>query len=398
MALNNRINGTDIDFGQEPMAGEALHTTLVQLKAQNGPVQEVRFHGMPALLIYDQELLRAAFKNERDYPPADIYRFGLEPLIGRNFQTMEGAEHRLHRQLATPSFKPSVLRHFDLDYLKGLGNELIDRFIDRDEVDLAAEFTHLFPFIVISRLLGLPRDKENQFQRWALGILSFTAEPDQAIICRDELEAYLKPIVKERRLAPTEDIISALTQVNVDGKTLSDREILSTLHLMFSAGASTTHDAMGNLIYGLLTNRLWSKLKTDDGLIGEAIEEVLRWETPVALLPRTVRTDAAVDIAGVTIPAGSVVLFALCGANRDPSLFPEPDSFSPGAHDYAKTLTFGLGYRMCPGMHLARLQLKAMLQVLVDRLPDIKLIDAESALPQGSIIRGPKELRVSINR
>lgn len=390
------IIGTEIDFGLEPMAGEILHRTLRQLKEQYGPVQEVRFLGMPVWLVNDQELLRAAFKNERDFPPADIYRFALEPLIGRNFQTMEGAEHRLYRQLATPTFKPSMLKHFDLAYLKDLGNELIDQFIDRDEVDLTTEFTHLFPYIVIARLLGISRDKQGQFQRWARGILSFTVDPENARVCRDELEAYLTPIVSERRLAPAEDIISALTQVSVDGKVLSDREILSTLHLMFSAGASTTHDAMGNMIVGLLTNNLWSQLKSDEASISDAIDEVLRWESPVALLPRTVATDAAVELAGVTIPQGSIVLFALCGANRDPRVFAQADKFRPGAHDYSKALTFGQGYRMCPGMHLAKLQLKAMLQVLVDRLPDIKLLSEQGAQPQGAIVRGPKELRVSL--
>lgn len=177
----NRLDSISLDFGLEAMPGAQLHTTLAALKQQYGPVQEVRFMGLPAFIVNDYELLKEHFRNEDDFPPADIYRMFLEPLIGKTFQTMEGKDHRVYRQLATPSFKPSVLKHFDLGYLKDLGNELIERFINDGSADLTTQFTHLFPFIVISRLLGIPRDSEEQFQHWAVAILSFAKNPIEAI-------------------------------------------------------------------------------------------------------------------------------------------------------------------------------------------------------------------------
>lgn len=387
-----------IDLALMSMPGDELHSTLSTLKAKHGAVAEVRFMGLPAWVINDRDLLREAFRNESEFPPADIYRMFLEPLIGKTFQTMEGKAHRIYRQLATPSFKPSVLKHFDLAYLTDLGNELIDRFIHLDEVDLTTSFTHLFPFIVISRLLGISREKEADFQRWAVGILSFAQDPSNAEVCRDEMVTYLKPIIAERRCHPGEDVISALTKVEVEGHQMSDVEIMSTLHLMFSAGATTTHDAMGNLLYGLLSSNYWAQCVGNEPLQDSAVDEVLRWESPIAMLPRTTTTLNEIVIGGKTLPPGSIVLFALCAINRDHHFLQSPEQFKPGAHDYSQTLTFGQGYRMCPGMHLAKLQLKAMLSVLLDRLPQLQLSDPADARPQGSIMRGPQTLKVDFER
>jgi cytochrome P450 len=385
-----------IDFGLEKFPGAALHSALKILKETHGSVCEARFLGFPAWVINDHEVLRQCFRNEEDFPPADIYRMFLEPLIGRTFQTMEKEEHRIYRQLATPSFKPSVLKYFDHSFLTALGDELIDRFKDQAVVDLTKQFTHLFPFIVISRLLGIPRSNEEQFRDWAVAILSFAGAPKEAKRCLDEMVAYLKPIVEERRKNPGNDIISALTLVEVEAKTLTDTEILSTVHLMFSAGATTTHDAMGNLIYALLTGNHWQRLQQSPELIETAVEEILRWETPIALLPRTASGTHDIEVEGIKIPAGSILLFALCGVNRDPVLHTNPNIFTLDGRDYHNVLSFGQGYRMCPGMHLAKLQLNAMLGCLLKRLPTMELLDADKAMPRGCIMRGPSELQVRL--
>lgn len=387
-----------IDFGLEKFPGETLHTTLKTLKETHGPVCEARFLGLPAWVINDHDVLKRCFRNEEDFPPADIYRMFLEPLIGKTFQTMEHEEHRIYRQLATPSFKPSVLKHFDKSTLTELGNELIDRFIEQELVDLTRQFTHLFPFIVISRLLGIPRKNEEQFRDWAVAILSFAGAPKEAKRCLDEMVSFLNPIIEERRKIPGNDIISALTQVEVEGKKLTNTELLSTVHLMFSAGATTTHDAMGNLLYALLNGNHWQRLQQHPELIETAVEEILRWETPIALLPRTASSTHNIEVEGISIPAGSILLFALCGVNRDPALHADPDTFTLDGRDYHAVLSFGQGYRMCPGMHLAKMQLVAMLTCLLQRLPGLELQDAGSAMPCGCIMRGPRELNVRLRQ
>lgn len=155
--------------------------------------------------------------------------------------------------------------------------------------------------------------------------------------CAAQITDYLQPIIAQRRREPRDDVVSALAMADADGHRLTDEEILAHIRLLFSAGASTTTDALGNLSYALLSERQrWERLLAEPALRGNAIEELLRWETPVAVLPR-----------------------------------------------------------LCPGMHLARRQLAVALDVLMERLPDLHLLDADAARPRGAILRGPARLPVA---
>ncbi|MFZ1831852.1 MAG: cytochrome P450, partial [Pseudomonadales bacterium] len=242
---------------------------------------------------------------------------------------------------------------------------------------------------------GIPFDREEEFREWARGFLEFRRNERYARECARQITAYLVPILGQRRRQPRDDVISGLILADADGHRLDDEEILANIRLLFAAGASTTTDAMGNLLHALLTvPGAWATLRTEPGLRSNAIEELLRWESPVAVLPR-ISATAPIEFAGVEIPPNTFCLFAIAAANRDPKVYVDANRFDLGRHSDNKLLSFGPGPRLCPGMHLARKQMAVALDVLVERLPRLQLVEPAAALPIGTVLRGPAALPVS---
>jgi len=157
---------------------------------------------------------------------------------------------------------------------------------------------------VISGVLGLPEEDYRQFQQWAVGIITVFRDWDNAVRCSNELRAYLERIVEERRIAPRDDLISDLVTAELDGEKLDDEEIYSFLRMLLPAGIETTYRSSGNLIYLLLTHPdQLDAVRADRSLVPQAIEEGLRYESPILLTPRL--TTRPTDLAGVAIPEGS---------------------------------------------------------------------------------------------
>jgi cytochrome P450 len=382
------------DFALEEFPGEQLHRRLAAMRERH-PVMPALFGGQPALLISGHAALAEAFRDNQRFPPADAYRITIEPVQGVTFQTMEDEQHRLYRRLATPAFRSSAVEAMESEGLARIAHELIDRLAGTRSADLAAAFTHRVAFLVISRMLGIPAYREDVFRDWAVGFLEFPRDPAHSRRCAALISDYLLPIIAERRREPREDVISALVLADAEGHRLDDEEILAHIRLLFSAGASTTTDALGNLLCALLADReRWERLLAEPALRANAIEELLRWETPVAVLPR-LSAARPVEFHGVTIAPSTFCLFAIAAANRDPAVFDDPDRFDMQRDSSRKLLSFGPGPRLCPGMHLARRQLAVALDVLLERLPGLHLLDAEAAQPRGAILRGPPQLPVA---
>ncbi len=374
-----------IDVGRGDFPGEDLHRTLRELRAARGPVTEVAFGGRPAWIVTGHAELKAAFKDEAAFPAGEWYRRVIEPTQGRTFESMDGPEHHLVRRLATPAFRSRAVARMEREGLADLAHELIDGFEAQGEGDLVPLYTARFPFLVISRLLGVPQDRESEFVGWALGILRFDAEAAKA------LTDYLLPVLEARRREPRDDVISGLLHQEEEGRRFTDEEVLSHVRLMFSAGATTTHDALATLVHVLLARpELLALVRNEASRLPDVIEELLRWETPVAILPRLCLPGTT--LAGVAIPPEASMLFAIAGANRDPAVFDAPDLFDPDRDTRAK-LTFGLGSHSCPGLHMARTNLRVAAQTLLERLPDLALSDLAASLPRGATVRGSKVLR-----
>ena len=380
-----------VDFDTLQLPGIELHQLMDDLRAQ-APVVPVTFLGERVWLITDHAHVAAGFRDNNIFPPHTPYKIGIEPVIGETFQSMAGDRHRIFRKLATPTFRPRSVEQIDSDMLTSVANELIDSFINQGEVDLISVFTERYPFVVIARLLGIPKEEEEQFHRWVMAILRFRSNPEKAIACRDELWNYLDPVIADRRKHPKEDVISQLIHHEVDDIQMTDEQVKSHVGIMFTAGSSTTHDSLGNILYALLVNNdNWQRVKNNPELRALSIEETLRWEPAVSILPRMSRSEEAIEFGGVTIEPNTFVLFGICAANHDASVFNDPHDYQIG-RNVEGMMTFGPGPRMCPGMHLARKELSVTLDLLIERLPNLRLIDPEGSKPCGTVFRAPQRL------
>ena len=387
----------EVDFGLHELPGDSLHEVLRGFR-ERGPVQPTRLLGLPCFIITGHKALEEAFLDEHVLPGHRMYQASFEPAIGKSFiSDPDPASHLLFRKLATPAFRSRAVASYEQSGLAALANELVDRvvdaFSDHQEIDLVRDFTARFPYLVISRLLGLPRDREDEFHAWALGLLSYREDPERGRRARQALSDFLVPIVEERRRRPQNDVISELLQAEVDGRKLSDEEVFSHVRLLFPTGGETTHGSLGNLLSALFLHAgAWERIVRNPDDIPAAVNEGLRYDTPIAVLPRLSRSEPT-TFRGQDIPADSWVLFAIAGANRDPEAVRDPDRFDLDRVQ-PPNLVFGRGPKSCPGLHLARRNMAVALEVLTRRMPDLELVDHEAALPRRTVLRAPAALRV----
>jgi cytochrome P450 len=306
---------------------------------------------------------------------------------------MDEPEHGRHRGLVAKAFSQKALVRWEDTLVTRIGNALIDRFAERGSVDLVKEFNFPYPTLIIAGLLGLPQDDYAQFQKWSISLLSFTVNPERGKEASAALADYFRPILAARREEPRDDLISRLAGAEIDGEQLSDEEIFSFLRLLLPAGVETTYRAFGNLMFGLLTNpEQLEALRADRSLIPQAIEEAVRWEPPLSMITRIASRDT--ELGGVHIPEGSSVMPVLGAANRQDERFPDPDQFDIFRESKAN-IGWGHGVHVCLGMHLARLEMRVALNLLLDRLPNLRLDPgAEEAYIRGQVFRSPTALPI----
>jgi cytochrome P450 len=296
--------------------------------------------------------------------------------------------------LVSTAFRQKTLARWEHELVVAVANELVDAFAEQGRADLVRQFNFPFPTKVISGILGLPKEDYRQFQRWSTAILSFFTKLDEAVAASREVKEYLAVILAERRENPREDLISDLAQAELEGEHLSDEEIFSFLRLLLPAGVETTYRATGNLLFSLLANpEQLAAVRDDRSLVPQAIEEALRLEVPLLNITRLATADA--EVGGVTIPAGSTVMLMLAAANRDENRYPDPDSFNIFRENPKPHISFGNGPHACIGLHLARLEMRTALNVLLDRLPNLRM-DPEGDDPhiRGQVFRSPTSLPV----
>lgn len=381
------------DFVLDEMPGNQLHDLLRAYRAA-GPIVPTRFMGLDARVIAGHAALDMAFRDEATFPGHRMYQASFEPAIGVSFiSDPDPTSHLRTRKLATPAFRSRAVSRFAEEGIAPLAHELLDAVADRERFDLVADFTARLPYLVITRLLGLPRDREDEFHAWALALLTFRDDPARALEAKAALSEFLAPVVEARRAHPQDDVISELVASEVDGRRLTDEEVFSHVRLLFPTGGETTHGSLGNLLSTLLTrDGEWARVVEDPARIERTVAEGLRYETPIAVLPR-LSASAPTKFQGEEIPPDTWVLFAIAGANRDPELVPDPDRFDPDREKPAN-LVFGRGPKSCPGLHLARRNMEVALGVLTERLPRLVLEDEDAAIPRRTVLRSPDALRI----
>jgi cytochrome P450 len=303
---------------------------------------------------------------------------------------MDPPEHGPHRALVSGAFRQRALARWEEMLIGRVVHQLIDDFIDRGSADLIGDYAFPFPTKVMAGVMGLPESDFRQFQEWAVSIFLVAHDYDRALSASKALGDYLRPIVEDRRRAPREDLVSDLVTAEIDGEALDDVEVYSFLRMLLPAGIETTFRSSGNLLYLLLTHPdQLEAVRADRDLLPQAIEEALRFESPVMITTRVATRDTVLN--GVEIAAGRVVTTMLGSANRDPVAYPDPEVFNifrdPKLH-----MSFGVGPHLCLGMHLARLETRVAVSALLDRLPALRL-DEEAAERLDSHIHGDMVMR-----
>lgn len=313
----------EIDFGMDPLPD--FHERMNVLREAGHRVVPVRYLGQIAWLILCHEDVSAAYRNEAELPAAPAYLRHSAPAQGETLLCMRGDSHRVNRLLVSGAFHPSAVRRHIEALLEPLANELVDQLCWLPQpVDLVEHYTHRYPFKVMTRLLGIPVIDEPQLHQWLDGLFQYPWDPESALAAREAITDYLRPIVQRRRREPENDVLSLLAVAEVEGHELSDEEIFSFVRLLFPAGADTTYLSMGSLFWAVLRDReLYSALCDQPALREAAVEEGLRLYGAVCLQPRF--TEHEVMLAGVTVPANSILLYGNATANRDPAVFPDPD-------------------------------------------------------------------------
>jgi cytochrome P450 len=362
---------TGPDVTTELLPGQELHDLLAAARSRPG-LAPATLLGRPALMVTRYEDLKSFMIDEASFPGGPIYQFQVEPAVGRTFISMDGDEHLAVRRQAMPAFRSGPVSHFIDDQLIPLAHEVVDRFAGRGEADLVAELAQVLPYWAISRKLGLPVGSEDRQRAVTRALLAHVADPHGAARAAAAIDDVVRPVMDDRRREPQDDVLSQLIAAGMD-----EQQVLSHVRLLYAVGATTTSDAMSNLFFHVLTR---PELRGAD--VTKLVNETLRMEPPVALLPRLATQEAAVG--DTVVPAGTLLLAALAAGNRDPDVFADPHRFDPERQG-KEVLSFGVGPKFCPGWNLARSQLAAALTVVLERLPRLTLRSAEE--PVGCILR-----------
>jgi len=318
---------------------------------------------------------------------------GIGIVIGRTILEMEGAEHSRQRRILTPFFSLRALRANVESYVETTAHELIDGFARDGRADLVAQFAFTFPLRIIARIIGVPIADFEQFHHWASALVAVADDPGKAFAAAKSIVDYLRPILEARRGAEGQDLLAAILRFEVDGERLGEEEVLSFLRLLLPAGAETTYRLIGNVLYALLTHpESCDAVRATPALLVDAIEETLRWDSPVQIISREATRD--VEIGGHRIPKGDLANFAIGSANRDERHYADPDRFDLHRANKGDHLSFGLGAHYCLGAHLARMETRIAVAALLERLPNLRLDPAQSCSIRGFAFRSPDRVPV----
>ncbi|SEF15106.1 cytochrome P450 [Streptomyces sp. Ag109_O5-10] len=383
---------------------EELRKTPVLHEEEDGPYVISTYHDIEALLhdpriSSDESNVIVGRDDELSGPEAT----GLPP----SFIRLDPPEHDRLRRIANSSFGPPHQPH-RIDNMRGqleeIVTELIDGLGDAREFDLVDQVAYPFPVTVICRLLGVPREDEPRFRAWVDPIVA-GLDPDSrtadesaktAQEARLQLGMYLNGLAEQRTKEPRDDMLSDLVHSHGPDGAMTTMEVLSTSVLLLIAGHETTVNLITNGMLTLLRYPQYlERLRNDPGLSVRIVEELLRYEPPVQLLPqRTCIAD--LEVHGVTIPKGSRIWLVLAAGNRDPHRFTDPDRFDPDRQDI-QHLGFGSGIHSCFGAPLARLEAQIALSQLARRLANPRLVEDPPPYRPNAVLRGPRHLNIAVD-
>jgi cytochrome P450 len=332
-------------------------------------------------------------------PPQQAGGMGLPPTLIRSDPPDHDRLRRLQMRPFGPPHSPRRIESLRAS-LQDLAHELIDGLVGETEIDVVERVSYPLPVSAICRVLGVPHEDEPKFHTWAEAIVASagTANPLQGgeDDPRRALAIYMAGLVEARKNEPKDDMISGLVHDDDPEGPIAPGELIVGTVLLLVAGHETTVNLISNGMLTLLRNpELFDELRADPSLYPTLIEEVLRFEPPIQMLPqRTPVSD--IVVAGTTIPKGAHIELMLASANRDPERFPDPERFIPGRRNN-EHLGFGSGIHSCFGAPLARLEGQFALRALVERLDNPRLVEDPPPYRPSPVLRGPRHLRIEVD-
>jgi cytochrome P450 len=352
-----------------------------------------------SLLLRDRR-----FGKGYDDPEALVRRFGptalQEPAVLELAHMMlmrDPPDHTRLRGLVTKAFTARRIEALR-DSIQELTDRLLDKVIPLGRMDAIRDLSFPLPVLVICELLGIPHSDRERFVNGSSSggaLLNPTpptrAELDSANAGIKESGAYFEALFEHRRRNPRDDLITQLVQAEEAGDRLTTAELRANVSLLFAAGHETTVNLIGNGIYSLLRHPdQWQILRDEPTLVPGAVEEILRFESPVQAVARIV--SEPVELRGLGLEKNDIVVSLLGGANRDPAVFEDPERLDVTRKDL-RPLSFGGGIHFCLGAQLARIEAAVVLETILLRIPNVRLVDADHPKWRPSfVLRGLTEL------
>src|SRR5208283_896484 len=311
---------------------------------------------------------------------------------------LDAPRHAQMRRLMNPGFAPPAVGRLRPE-VETIIDRLLNEMEDSTQPDLIRHLAYPLPVQVISEMLGLPQELRrrctelsNDIANWFGNVLRTPERARAAQRAITELTGYFAGLVRERRRQPRDDLLSLLISAGERGERLSDEEVYAQCVMLLFAGHETTRHLIGNAMFTLLSHqRTLTEVHSHPQLVPNAIEELLRFESPIQALPRGLKAD--IDFDGETIPAGSSLVFMIGAAQRDPRQYEEPDLLDVH-RQHIRHLAFGGDAHVCLGATLARLESQLAVGALLRRFPTLALADDRPDWGSNFAIRGLNSLRV----
>jgi cytochrome P450 len=329
---------------------------------------------------------------------------GMQQLLAYRSDSMINCDAPKHNRLRLLVNKAFTVRAVEAMTAKiqGLVDGFLDAARDRGRMDVIADLAYPLPVTVIAEMLGVPAEDRDLFKHWSDELAVTVSGNPSALRPKDfrrtaqdyaELSAYFAKIVAHRRAQPRNDLLTALARAEDAGDRLNESELYANAALLLVAGHETTTNLIGNGTLALLRHPdQWERLVGDPSLVPGAVEELLRYDSPVQFTGRLLKDD--MEIGGKRLHAGDMVQLVVGSANRDPEQFDDPDRLDVGRED-VKHLAFGLGSHFCLGAPLARLEARIVFATLLRRLPRLHLVGADLEFRDNFNLRGLKALPVA---
>jgi cytochrome P450 PksS len=383
------------EFKRDPIP---VYTKILE----QDPLQRIHMLGRDVWLVTDYEdasallrdpriskdLAKAPINTEKQASDPERAYFSSVASWRRDMLTTDPPDHTRLRNLVTKAFTPAMIENLR-PRIQQIADELLDAVQHKGRMDLIADFAFPLPITVICEMLGVPRDDRQKFHAWTQIIMVLPETPEQqkaSIAAQEAFIAYIRTLLALKRETPGDDLISSLVQAEEHGDKLSEQELISMTWLLIIAGHETTVNLIGNSVLALLQHPDQLRLlREDPSLITSAIEEMLRFTSPVSLSTgRWANED--IPLHDHVIRKNDTILIALGSANVDPQEFPNPEALDITRQEN-RHLAFGKGIHYCLGAPLARVEGQIAIATLLRRLPDLRLAaDPDSLIWKPSLI------------